>query len=117
MATGKRSTLWVRYVDTVGVVDKSVNYALGEWGAFVAHRPVITMAVSFIVALGLMAGLALIADNVESASDRLWCVSELHCRLVSDELATTVVMSDMDVLHSNVAWGSIIFYAHIENVL
>ena len=73
MATKTSPTLWIRYVSTVRVVDKGVNYALGEWGALVAHRPVLTLVASVIVALGLMAGLVLIADNVESASDKLWC--------------------------------------------
>lgn len=78
MATSNKSpTLWSRYVDVVGVVDRGVNYALGEWGAFVAHRPVITIVVSSIISLGLMGGLVLIADNIESESDKLWYV----CRL------------------------------------
>lgn len=43
MATKTSPTLWSRYVSTVRVVDKGVNYALGEWGALVAHRPVLTL--------------------------------------------------------------------------
>jgi hypothetical protein len=66
-------TLWSRFISVVGVVDKSVNYALGEWGALVAQRPILTMSTSFVVSLGLLAGLALIADNVEGASEKLWC--------------------------------------------
>jgi hypothetical protein len=73
MPADSRPTVWSRYVSIVGVVDKGVNYGLGEWGAFVARRPVVTMVASFIVSLGLMAGLVLIAGNVESASDKLWC--------------------------------------------
>jgi hypothetical protein len=86
MATRNGPSLWSRYVDIVGVVDKGVNYALGEWGAFVARRPVITMVVSCIASLGLMAGLVLIADNVESQSDKLWCVSLWNGRVLRSAL-------------------------------
>jgi hypothetical protein len=73
MSATSGPTLWSRFINAVGVVDKGVNYGLGEWGALVAHRPILTMVTSFIVSLGLMAGLVLIADSVENASDKLWC--------------------------------------------
>jgi hypothetical protein len=71
MSAARDSSLWSRFIN---VVDKSVNYGLGEWGALVAQRPILTMVTSFVVSLGLMAGLALISDNVEGASEKLWCV-------------------------------------------
>lgn len=74
MAIKTSPTLWCRYVSTVRAVEKGANCALGEWGAMVAHRPVLTLVTSFSVCLGLMAGLALIAENVETASDKLWYV-------------------------------------------
>jgi hypothetical protein len=73
MSATSNRTLWSRFINVVGVVDKGVNYGLGEWGALVAQRPILTMVTSFIVSLGLMAGLVLIADSVENASDKLWC--------------------------------------------
>jgi hypothetical protein len=73
MSAASNPTLWSRYISVVGSVDRTVNYALGEWGALVAQRPILTMVTSFVVSLGLVAGLALIADNVEGASEKLWC--------------------------------------------
>lgn len=69
------SSVWRKYVDTVSVVDRTVNSLLGSWGSLVATRPVLTIAVSSIVALILSGGLALIGQNLESDGDKLWYVS------------------------------------------
>jgi hypothetical protein len=74
---GRERSCWTAYVRAVGAVDRNVNHGLGWWGATVAQRPVITLVISLIVAIGLSAGLVLIVDNIESKGDKLWCVSSL----------------------------------------
>jgi hypothetical protein len=67
--------LWHSYLQAVGVFDKGVSIGLGKWGALVAKRPLLTVVLSTIVALGLSAGLVMIGDLVETDAYKLWCAA------------------------------------------
>lgn len=68
---GKKG-LWASYQQAVGSIDRNVNHALGALGAFVAHRPVLTIVLSTIFALACTSGMVLIGDRIVTESDRLW---------------------------------------------
>ena len=65
---------WSSYKHAVGAVDRSVNRALGNWGARVAARPVTVLVTALLFAIVLSLGIPLrIAGSIEGRSEKLWC--------------------------------------------
>ena len=68
----RAQALWRMYVHTVGAVDRQVNTTLGNFGAFVARKPVPVLVTSLLVSLLLSLGLIRIPGLIESNAERLW---------------------------------------------
>ena len=78
-----KECLWSKYVRLVGAVDRKVNHGLGALGNVVAQRPIITLVLSLLAALGLSGGMALVCSNIKTDSDQLWCADSALMMLVA----------------------------------
>lgn len=64
---------WDGYKWNVGRVERIVGSRLGELGALVARKPVLTLLISTVVALAFSLAVPFkIVDSIEGRSDKLW---------------------------------------------
>lgn len=75
---GALTRAWDGYKRNVGRVERFVGSRLGELGALVARKPVLTLLISAVVALAFSLVLPFkILDSIESRSEKLWCAASL----------------------------------------